>query len=59
MSRKDYELIALQVNKQLTYQKSSPAICAGIKILARELGEAFANDNPQFDYDKFIKACGL
>lgn len=59
MTKKDYELIALQISKQLTYQKASPAICAGIKTVARELGEAFANENPRFDYDKFIQACGM
>ena len=48
-SRKDYEVIAGVLNKQgETITKA---------VLLSELADAFEKDNPNFDRDKFFKAC--
>lgn len=48
MTRKDYHLIAAV----LCGQNAPEHVC-------RSLATAFANDNPKFDIDKFLEACGI
>jgi hypothetical protein len=58
-SRKDYELAASVINQ--TWQASifgEPHKAACVDI-ADEFAGVFADDNPKFDRDRFMKACGL
>jgi hypothetical protein len=60
MTKKDYELIAESLNAivsvvripNVSKQEMRFAVNEGINLLARDL----QNDNPRFDFDKFIKA---
>ena len=67
MTKKDYELIAKKI-----YYLTTVSMIAGrgevvkkeqiltvLDCLAEHLAEGLEKDNPKFDEDKFIKACGL
>jgi hypothetical protein len=58
VTRKDYEAIAERIARSVDkYQYDE-----GKNILAElveDLAEEFAEENPRFDYDKFVTACGL
>lgn len=58
MTRKDYEAIAERLARLADkYQYDE-----GRNILAevvQDLAEEFAEENPRFDFDKFVTACGL
>lgn len=54
MTRKDYELIAKAV-KQAGERTTG---IAGVVQVAAELANALQTDNPRFDRERFIKACG-
>jgi hypothetical protein len=55
MTRKDFELIAmtLKASRIASYDKVT------LDALARELAERLKATNPQFNRDKFIRACGV
>ena len=64
MTRKDYELIA----KAIKAAKPSDSTMADYAEMTRKLGwrntvhsvaEALAGDNPRFDRERFLKACGF
>lgn len=74
MSRKDYEAIAALVmarNVWLDSQRKSAKvstdymegfdvgyICA-LEVLANSMAEHFASENPRFDRERFLTACGF
>lgn len=55
MTKKDYELIAKAVNFET---RSKVQKNVRVNVIAR-LGISLQKDNPQFDYDKFVVACGI
>ena len=66
MTRKDYEKIALAIKlESLSIAKSdsdTDTAVASMDTLAsivQRLGETFAKENPRFDFDKFVTACGF
>jgi hypothetical protein len=53
MSKKDYEAVARILS-------DSRAISdAALPYLAEKFADWFADDNPRFDRERFLKACGL
>lgn len=52
MTKKDFELIARTINMCLV-QKASP------KGVAYAFSEALAKENPKFDTNRFLIACGF
>jgi hypothetical protein len=56
MTRKDYQLIAEVFANlgQIIDIKETVAV-----DLARNLADALETDNPRFDRDRFLKACGV
>lgn len=54
MTKKDYIAMAKALDHSKTYG-------AGIihKRYCQELAEVFARDNPKFNKDKFLTACGV
>ena len=52
MTRKDYVLIAQTIND--SWVKSS-----SVHVLVLALTDALAQDNPRFDRERFLKACGV
>lgn len=63
MTRKDYELIAAcfadQMREANIHDMYAEHAQAYLNALARDLAHEFANDNPRFDRNKFMEACGL
>lgn len=58
MTRKDYELIARAI------AGSAMSIPTDAQIVQRRftatmVADALASDNPRFDREKFLKACGV
>jgi hypothetical protein len=63
MTRKDYELIA-KVFKGANVPNPdkdewNKAYSYGIKQSALDMADALAADNPRFDRERFLKACGV
>jgi hypothetical protein len=59
MTRKDYQLIASGVFSTLRcYDKGTPEAVA-IKELAEQLSYELGMDNPRFDSNRFLSACGV
>ncbi len=62
MTKKDYELIAEAINELSTKPiKGIPddAFADGVRAVAEHLAVALNRDNPRFDKDRFMEACGL
>ena len=57
MTKKDYKLIALSIAtvKASSEVHNHPMI----KWVAEELADNLAQDNPRFDKNKFLAACGF
>lgn len=62
MTKKDYELIARIFNKNIhdTHPKN---VRLNVKMVAGAMAQQFADvlakDNPRFDAEKFLTACGI
>lgn len=54
MSKKDYELIANAISSVDKRLNADPLGDAAIAI-----ADVMAEDNPRFDRDKFLAACGI
>jgi hypothetical protein len=59
MTKKDYELIAAAINLVGYANVSNEAAQTTLNKLARLLAEQLGNDNPRFNRDKFLQACGI
>lgn len=58
MTKKDYELVAVAINKALNgcqgeYYKN------GVRRAACSICNSLMIENPRFDADKFLAACGI
>jgi len=57
MTRKDYELIAeVFSDHNRRYGRRTAAVA---DELAEDMADALKEDNPRFDRERFLKACGL
>ena len=64
MRKKDYLLIARVIHGRVLEIKRTRTDCyeiinSIIYWIVNDLANKFVNDNPKFDRQKFIKACGL
>lgn len=64
MTKKDYTLIAETINKQVKLCEANPNeghthVAAHIRVLVAELSRSFMANNPRFDPQTFVKACGF
>jgi hypothetical protein len=58
MTRKDFQLIADAVKRLQVFSNSgSDEISLG--LVAKELADALATTNPNFDRARFLTACGV
>ena len=55
MTRKDYEMIAAAIERAT--HSDEPLSQAA--LIVSELANTFKADNPRFDAEKFIRACGF
>lgn len=58
MSRKDYELIARAMREQLEGMSASLPT-AFLEQFAKRLADKLARDNPRFNRERFLIACGF
>ena len=56
MSRKDYVAIAEAIAR-LRDNYTDPTVRSSFALVALELADALAADNPRFDRDRFLVAC--
>jgi len=64
LSRKHHEEVAATIKQEYDHEGSSATAYAqgcrdGIARVARCLGDSLFRDNPQFNRERFMKACGL
>lgn len=60
MTRKDYGLIALAVEAAMPDDPDAePRWSDAVEQVAHNLASALAQDNPRFNRDKFLQACGV
>ena len=59
MTKKDYELIAKVIKEmENKYDGDDWTVDGTIYLYASNLAAAFNKDNPKFDQEKFMEACG-
>jgi hypothetical protein len=60
MTPKDYELIAKAIaSMQDSYTGDDWTINGAMYPFARQIADALEAENPKFNFDKFMKACGV
>jgi len=59
MTKKDYERIAKAVREAWECEKDNYESTIGVSRVAHILAFSFANENPRFDKEKFLFACGF
>jgi hypothetical protein len=60
MTRKDYVLLAAAIERAgLSGDFEKSEYQAAIEYVATELADALAAENPRFERDRFLKACGV
>ena len=57
MTRKDYILIAEVFRVEL--ERCDGRAQDGVAFAARSMALRLSQDNPRFDHDRFLKACGV
>ena len=57
MTRKDYVMIAEVINRNTVSLTESALI--DFARMAEDLATELQNDNPRFDRDRFLDACGV
>lgn len=58
LNRKDYKAIT-EIVKKNTVRTSEIMVCVKRANMVYDLADYFAQDNPRFDRDRFLEACGL
>ena len=64
-SKKDYEVAALIIRTRLDQAKGmfnragAALTVTAIHAIAKDFAEAYAAENPRFDKEKFLAACGM
>ena len=56
MSKKDYIVIAEILSKYIQLERNNLNVTA--LSIAEDLADYFSSENPNFDFDKWWKACG-
>ena len=59
MTRKDYKLIASSILKELSCYKDLTPEASAIRELARRLATQLEEENPRFNREIFLVACGV
>lgn len=62
MSRKHFELVARIFANRIRYSRSVPLTEDEVRLLkglALDFASEFIQDNPRFDRDRFMQACGF
>ena len=62
MTRKDYILIAAAIRtalEDIIREANRGVLLPQFETLADAIAKALASDNPRFDRERFLKACGV
>jgi hypothetical protein len=59
MTRKDYQLIAEVIANLNADFNTDGEDTVSLSLVAKELAEALETDNPRFDRNRFLVACGV
>jgi len=59
MTRKDYVLIAKTFNNLMGDFNNCGDDSVSLSLVAQELADTLAKDNPRFDSARFLVACGV
>ena len=59
MTRKDYVLIADTLSNLMKDFNNCGDDSVSLSLVAEELADTLANDNPRFDRARFLDACGV
>lgn len=59
MTRKDYQLIADAITAEVNEWSDRPEAFAAIGHTASRIASALRRDNPRFNRERFMDACGL
>ena len=59
MTRKDYVLIAQTLSDLMKDFNNCGDDSVSLSLVAEELADTLANDNPRFDRARFLDACGV
>ena len=59
MTRKDYVLIADTLSNLMKDFNNCGGDSVSLSLVAEELADTLANDNPRFDRARFLDACGV
>lgn len=59
MTRKDYRLIAAVFRTGYKQVANNDYERAVVAVMVDRLAEALTKENPRFDREKFLKACGV
>lgn len=59
MTKKDYELIANQFDMAIYDVQSTEARRGVLRAFAKQLAGRLEQENPKFDRNKFLQACGI
>ena len=59
MTRKDYVLIAQTLSDLMKDFNNCGDDSVSLSLVAEELADTLANDNPRFDRARFLEACGV
>ncbi len=58
-SQRHYEAVAAIVARHYNAYTLDYAARAAVRVLAEDMLHLFAGDNPRFNRDRFLQACGL
>lgn len=59
MTKKDYELIASNIYRQIQICKERGYDASQIEMLVYEFCNDLEKDNPKFNRKKFVEVCGI
>ena len=59
MTRKDYVLIAQTLSDLMKDFNNCGDDSVSLSLVAEELADTLAKDNPRFDRARFLEACGV
>lgn len=59
MTKKHFELIARRIHQQVERAGGNKAMLAMLNELACDLAFSFRAVNPNFDQERFLRACGF
>lgn len=59
MTKKDYELIASTLAELMADFNNSGDDSVSLSLVCGELSDALAKENPRFNREIFLKACGV